>query len=74
VAIRTAPEDGPKEFADVTSFYPTFLYESLWDALMCLLASPGIARRFCERVKGGAVFLLYICLYSMGRFLVETPR
>ena len=48
--------------ADVTSFYPTFLYESLWDALMCLLASPGIARRFCERVKGGDVFLLYVCL------------
>ena len=41
---------------------------------MCLLASPGIARRFCERVKGGAVFLLYICLYSMGRFLVGTLR
>ena len=28
-AIRIAPEDGPTEFADVTSFYPTFLYESL---------------------------------------------
>jgi prolipoprotein diacylglyceryltransferase len=29
-AIRIAPEDRPTEFADVTSFYPTFLYESLW--------------------------------------------
>jgi hypothetical protein len=29
---------------------------------MCLLASPGIARRFCERVKGGGVFLLYVGL------------
>jgi len=72
-AIRIAPEDGPAEPADATSFYPTFLYESLWDLLLCL-ASLGIARRFCERLKGGDVFLLYVYLYSVGRFLVETLR
>src|SRR5918993_157399 len=72
-AIRIAPLHRPTEYADATSFHPTFLYESLWDVLVCLLLL-WVARRFSERLKAGDVFMLYVVLYSVGRFLVETLR
>jgi phosphatidylglycerol---prolipoprotein diacylglyceryl transferase len=72
-AIRIAPLHRPTEFADATSFHPTFLYESVWDVLVCLVLL-WVARRFSKYLKNGDVFLLYVSLYSVGRFLVETLR
>jgi phosphatidylglycerol---prolipoprotein diacylglyceryl transferase len=72
-AIRIAPMNRPTEFADATSFHPTFLYEALWDVLVCLVLL-WVARRFSERLKVGDVFMLYVVLYSVGRCLVETLR
>ena len=72
-AIRIDPENRPVQFADVSSFHPTFLYEALWDVLVCL-ALLWIARRFEERLKSGDLFMIYVSLYSVGRFLVETLR
>jgi phosphatidylglycerol:prolipoprotein diacylglycerol transferase len=72
-AIRIAPENRPLQFADATSFHPTFLYESIWDVLVAL-ALLWIARRFSERLKNGDLFLIYVSLYSVGRFFVEALR
>jgi phosphatidylglycerol:prolipoprotein diacylglycerol transferase len=72
-AIQIAPENRPLGFKDVTSFHPTFLYESIWDILVCLVLL-FVARRFANRLKNGDIFLLYVCLYSVGRFFVETLR
>jgi phosphatidylglycerol:prolipoprotein diacylglycerol transferase len=72
-AIEIAPENRPPGFQDVTSFHPTFLYESIWDILVCLVLL-FVARRFADRLKNGDIFLLYVCLYSVGRFFVETLR
>jgi phosphatidylglycerol:prolipoprotein diacylglycerol transferase len=72
-AIGIAPENRPAEFADATSFHPTFLYESIWDLLVCL-ALLWIARRFANRLRDGDIVLLYVSLYSVGRFFVETLR
>jgi phosphatidylglycerol---prolipoprotein diacylglyceryl transferase len=72
-AIRIDPENRPVQFADVSSFHPTFLYEALWDVLVCL-ALLWIARRFEECLKAGDLFIIYVSLYSVGRFLVETLR
>jgi prolipoprotein diacylglyceryl transferase len=72
-AIRISPENRPAEFADATSFHPTFLYEAIWDVLVCLILL-WAARRFSGRLKDGDVFLLYVSLYSVGRFFVETLR
>jgi phosphatidylglycerol---prolipoprotein diacylglyceryl transferase len=77
-AIRIAPENriapiGPTWFADATSFHPTFFYESIWDVLVCLVLL-WVARRFSERLKAGDIFVLYVSLYSVGRFFVETLR
>ena len=72
-AIEIAPDNRPAAFADATSFHPTFLYESIWDVLVCL-ALLWIARRFADRLKDGDILLLYVSLYSVGRFFVEALR
>lgn len=72
-AIRIAPDFRPASYADADAFHPTFLYESLWDLLVCLVLL-FVARRFARRLKGGDVLLLYVSLYSLGRFFVETLR
>ncbi len=72
-AIRIAPEHRPVQYADDTSFHPAFLYEALWNVFVCL-ALLWVARRFARYLMEGDVFLLYIGLYSVGRFLVETLR
>lgn len=72
-AIRIAPENRPAEFADATSFHPAFLYESILDVLACLLLL-WIARRFGGGLRDGAVFLLYVVLFSAGHLLVDTLR
>ena len=72
-AIRISPESRPIEYADAPSFHPTFLYESIWNLLACLLLL-WIARRFAARLRDGDVLLLYVSLYSVGRFFVESLR
>ncbi len=72
-AIRIEPENRPAGYADAEAFHPTFLYESIWDVLVCLILL-WVARRFADRLKNGDVFLLYVSLYSVGRFFVEALR
>ncbi|MGH3147321.1 MAG: prolipoprotein diacylglyceryl transferase [Rubrobacter sp.] len=72
-AIRVDPENRPAEFAETETFHPTFLYECIWNVLVCLILL-WVARRFAQRLKDGDIFLLYVSLYSVGRFFVETLR
>ena len=72
-AIRISPENRPAEFADAQTFHPAFLYESIWDVLVCLLLL-WIARRFAERLRVGDVSLLYLILFSVGYLGVGTLR
>jgi prolipoprotein diacylglyceryltransferase len=64
-------EHRPVEYLDVTTFHPTFLYESLW-----MLAVAGILvladRRW--QLGHGRVFALYVALYAMGRLPIELLR
>jgi phosphatidylglycerol:prolipoprotein diacylglycerol transferase len=72
-AIHIAPENRPAEFADATSFHPAFLYESLFDALVCLLLL-WLARRFGGRFKDGTIFVLYAVLFTAGHLAVDALR
>ena len=72
-AIRIAPENRPEGYADATTFHPTFLYESIWNTLVCLVLL-WAARRFAGWLKDGDLFLLYVSLYSTGRSLNELLR
>lgn len=71
--IRIAPENRPPGFEDAAVFHPTFFYESVWNLLVGLLLL-WVARRFAFRLKDGDIFLLYVSLYSVGRFFVEMLR
>ena len=51
--------------------HPTFLYESIWDFSVFLFLL--WYRKNKAQVKG-EVFLLYVILYSIGRFLIEGLR
>ncbi len=72
-AIEIAPENRPPGFTNEVTFHPTFLYESIWNVLVFLVLL-FVARRFADSLKNGDIALLYVCLYSVGRFFVETLR
>lgn len=60
-------------YADVAYYHPLFLYESIWDlGNMFLLL--WIARRYADSLKRGDIFLVYLIVYPVGRFLLEFLR
>ncbi len=69
--LRIDPAHRPPGYGQYATFHPTFLYESLW----CLGAAVVIVwadRRF--RLGHGRAFMLYIALYTAGRFWIELLR
>jgi phosphatidylglycerol---prolipoprotein diacylglyceryl transferase len=60
-------------FENQAYYHPTFLYESLWNlGNMALLL--WLSRRFKDRLKDGDIFLVYLIVYPLGRFLLEFLR
>jgi phosphatidylglycerol:prolipoprotein diacylglycerol transferase len=55
---------------DGVYYHPTFLYESIWNVMICLLLIYLLTKTF----KRGTVFFSYIGLYSLGRFFIEGLR
>ncbi|MEV8631506.1 prolipoprotein diacylglyceryl transferase [Streptosporangium sp. NPDC051023] len=63
--------DKPGTIAGVSTYHPTFLYESLWDlGLAFFLIWAG--RRFS--LRHARVFALYVAGYTLGRFWIEGLR
>jgi prolipoprotein diacylglyceryl transferase len=69
--LEIGVDNRPIEYVDRETFHPTFLYEALWclGAAGVLLA---VERLF--RIRPGGLFALYVLLYSIGRFWIETLR
>jgi len=60
-------------YADQAYYHPLFLYECLWSlGNMALLL--WVSRRFPAKLKAGDLFLLYLIIYPLGRFLLEFVR
>lgn len=55
---------------DGVMYHPTFLYESFWNLLVFIVLI--IFRRY--NPLRGEVFLSYVMLYSIGRFVIEGMR
>jgi phosphatidylglycerol:prolipoprotein diacylglycerol transferase len=54
-------------------FHPLFFYESLWNVVnMAILL--WLARRFKQWLKPGDIFLIYMIMYSIGRFGLDFLR
>jgi prolipoprotein diacylglyceryltransferase len=64
-------EHRPAEYLDVTSFHPTFLYESLW---MLAVAAILVLADKRWQLGHGRVFALYVALYALGRLPIELLR
>ncbi|HVQ87568.1 MAG TPA: prolipoprotein diacylglyceryl transferase, partial [Actinomycetes bacterium] len=61
----------PAQYIGVTTFQPTFLYESLWMLVVAVILVV-VDRRL--RLGHGRVFALYVALYTVGRFGIELLR
>lgn len=74
-AVTIDPERRPPAYADVATFHPTFLYESLFD-----LANAGFLAWLVLRMprsrflREGDALWSYLLLYGIARFLIERVR
>ena len=60
-------------YENIAYYHPTFLYELIWNlANMILLL--WLSRRFKNRIIAGDIFLMYLVVYPLGRFLLEFLR
>jgi phosphatidylglycerol:prolipoprotein diacylglycerol transferase len=60
-------------FENQAYYQPTFFYEFVWNLLnMSVLL--WLSRRFKDRLKTGDIFLIYLLIYPLGRFLLEFIR
>jgi prolipoprotein diacylglyceryl transferase len=58
-------------YADIATYHPTFLYESLWCVGVAVLVI-WAERRF--RLTYGRTFALYVAVYTVGRAWIEALR
>ncbi|MFM8155102.1 MAG: prolipoprotein diacylglyceryl transferase [Actinomycetes bacterium] len=70
-ALEIDPVHRPAGYEQFATFQPTFLYESLW-LLGMVLVLVWADKRF--RMGHGRVFALYVLLYCIGRFWIESLR
>lgn len=67
------PEHRLNNYSDVAYYHPLFLYESIWNlGNMALLL--WISRRYANWLKSGDIFLIYLIVYPVGRFLLDFLR
>jgi len=71
--IPIDPDHRLPGYADVQYYHPLFLYESIWN-LSNMFLLIWMSRRFADRLKDGDVFLIYLIVYPVGRFLLDFLR
>jgi phosphatidylglycerol:prolipoprotein diacylglycerol transferase len=71
--IYIDPNHRLQGFENVSYYHPLFLYESLWNLanMFILLSMPW---KFGDRLKDGDIFLTYLVIYPIGRFLLDFLR
>ncbi len=78
--IYIAPENRYTEYAEFSSYHPTFLYEGLWNLLVLFVLLKIEKRIFRTTVnrpqtlKPGSLTALYFIFYGVGRGLLEFIR
>ena len=75
----------PAQYLDVETFHPTFLYEAVWNLLLCGLLVIIDRRRVRRSVpalvtdprrvsRPGSLLAVYVCGYGLGRLWIEAVR
>ncbi|POM23944.1 Prolipoprotein diacylglyceryl transferase [Actinomadura rubteroloni] len=70
-ALEIDPEHREAKYADVATYHPTFLYESIWCVGVAVLVV-WAGRRW--NLTHGRTFALYVAAYTAGRGWVEALR
>lgn len=68
-ALEIPISNRPIGYLQYETFHPTFLYEAIW----CLLVA-ALLIRFSAKLKPGQGFAIYVALYCLGRFGIESLR
>lgn len=69
-AITIRYENRATGYKEFSRFHPMFLYEMIWNLLICV-GLIWIGRRFAKRLRSGDLLALYAILYFGGRFFLE---
>ncbi len=72
-AIFIDPQHRLPGFENVSRYHPLFLYESLWNILNAAILF-WVGRRYAGWLKDGDLFLMYLVLYPVARFILEFLR
>jgi phosphatidylglycerol:prolipoprotein diacylglycerol transferase len=74
-AVQIDPERRPEEYQLNETFHPTFLYESIFNLLNAILLSWLVIRQpRLPWLRSGDVAALYLILYGVARFAIESMR
>ncbi|HSM24702.1 MAG TPA: prolipoprotein diacylglyceryl transferase [Anaerolineaceae bacterium] len=72
-AIFIEPSRRLPEFINVAYYHPMFFYEFLWN-MMNMAVLLIIGRKLKGKLFRGDIFLVYLFIYPLGRFLLEFIR
>ena len=72
-AIFIEPSRRLPEYIDVAYYHPMFFYESMWN-LMNMAVLLILGRKLKDKLFRGDIFLVYLVIYPVGRFLLEFIR
>ena len=72
-AVTIDPAHRIPEYADTATYHPLFLYESLYNLLVCSCLWM-LDRSEKVKLKQGSLFLIYLIAYPVGRFFLEFLR
>ena len=75
----------PAQYLDVETFHPTFLYEAVWNLLLCGLlvlvdrsrlrrGAPALVTDPRRVSRPGSILAVYACGYGLGRLWIEAVR
>ena len=68
-ALEIPLSNRPIGYLEFETFHPTFLYETIW----CLLVA-ALLIWLTPKLKAGQSFAIYVALYCVGRFGIESLR
>ena len=73
--IYIQPQNRPPAYRDNEYFHPTFLYESVYNLFVCGALTWLVLRIDKDRrLRDGDALWVYLILYAIGRFAIETIR
>lgn len=72
-AITIDPAHRLPEFMDQATYHPLFAYEMIYN-LINMSVLLWLGRKFADRLYQGDIFLTYLVIYPVGRFLLEFLR